>query len=80
VLTLWPGKSDNFHKVAQRLEIPVLGELPLVEGVSASADRGSSYLLNNLATVEAADGAGGLAWRSNIAQAAEQVAASLWNM
>ncbi|KAF9541429.1 P-loop containing nucleoside triphosphate hydrolase protein [Agrocybe pediades] len=72
------GKPDNFHKVAQRLEIPVLGELPLVEGVSASADRGSSYMLNNLASVEASDGEGGLTWRTNMARAAEQIAGSLW--
>ncbi|KAJ3506389.1 hypothetical protein NLJ89_g6896 [Agrocybe chaxingu] len=71
------GKPDNFHKVTERLQVPVLGELPLVEGVSASADGGFPYVLNNIASVEKTDGSGGLAWRTNMAQVATHVASSL---
>ncbi|KDR73139.1 hypothetical protein GALMADRAFT_72776 [Galerina marginata CBS 339.88] len=72
------GKPDSFHKIAQRLDVPVLGELPLIEGVSASSDGGYPYVLKQLSTVEADDGDGGVVWRSNMSKVAEHVAASLW--
>jgi len=71
------GKADSFNKVADRLKVPVLGELPLVEGVSMSADRGFPYVLST-STVETSDGRGGITWRDNMAQVAERVASSLW--
>lgn len=73
-----PGKPDNFHDVARKLDTPVLGELPLVEGVSTSADGGYPYVLTNIKMVESTDGDGGLTWRSNMAQVAERVTSALW--
>ncbi|KAF8875028.1 P-loop containing nucleoside triphosphate hydrolase protein [Gymnopilus junonius] len=72
------GKPDNFNNVAQKLDVPVLGELPLVEGVSSGADAGYPYVLSSIDAVKSSDGEGGLTWRSNMAQVAEKVAASLW--
>ncbi|PPQ90159.1 hypothetical protein CVT25_012470 [Psilocybe cyanescens] len=72
------GKPDNFHDVARKLDTPVLGELPLVEGVSTSADGGYPYVLTNIKMVESTDGDGGLTWRSNMAQVAERVTSALW--
>lgn len=70
------GKPDAFRSVAQRLGVPVLGELPLVQGVSASADEGWPYVLG-VATKGDDDGAGGADWRAAMKRVAERVALGL---
>jgi len=67
------GKPDAFRSVAQRLGVPVLGELPLVRGVSASADEGWPYVLG----AKGDDGAGGADWRAAMKRIAERVALGL---
>ena len=67
------GKPDAFRSVAQRLGVPVLGELPLVQGVSASADEGWPYVLG----AKGDDGSGGADWRVAMKRIAEQVALGL---
>lgn len=68
------GKPDAFRSVAQRLGVPVLGELPLVQGVSASADEGWPYVL---AAKGDHDGPGGADWRAAMKRIAEQLALGL---
>ena len=74
----YPGNAERFHSVAKALQVPVLGELPLVEGVSLSADAGYPYVLKNASSIEEADGLGGSTWDASMKQIAEQVAANLW--
>lgn len=76
-MTFLTGKPDNFRNVASWLAVPVLGELPLVEGVSASSDAGRSYVLTPSATNEI-DGDGGLRWKSGMAEIAEKVDMALF--
>ena len=71
------GKPDNFRNVASLLTVPVLGELPLVEGVSAASDAGRSYVLTPSATNEI-DGDGGLRWKIGMAEIAEEVDIALF--
>lgn len=72
------GKPDTFRSVASRLALPILGELPLVEGVSAASDAGKSYVLSSLSATEAIDGDGGLRWKSGMAEIAEKVDMALF--
>ncbi|KAF9478340.1 P-loop containing nucleoside triphosphate hydrolase protein [Pholiota conissans] len=69
------GKPDNFRTVSDRLGLPILGELPLAEGVSTSADGGYPYVLKNV--VEAHD-VGGFRWKATMNEVAEQTAGELW--
>lgn len=69
------GKPDGFRNVAGRLGLPILGELPLAEGVSASADGGYSYVLKN---VQEADDVGGFRWKDTMNEIAQRTAADLW--
>lgn len=39
------GSADRLRSVADRLSLPVLGELPLVPGVSDGGDAGVPYML-----------------------------------
>ncbi|KAF8154818.1 P-loop containing nucleoside triphosphate hydrolase protein [Crassisporium funariophilum] len=71
------GPPDGFRQVAQRLAVPILGELPLVQGVSSSADAGRPYVLGSQKTVEETDGAGGLAWKESMGRVADLVVSSL---
>ncbi|KAF8972158.1 P-loop containing nucleoside triphosphate hydrolase protein [Flammula alnicola] len=72
------GKPDAFHKVADRLGVPVLGDLPLVEGVSTSTDGGYPFVLNSAASIEAANDEGGATWKASMVQIADRVASELW--
>jgi len=73
------GKPDNFRNVAKRLEVPILGELPLVEGVSTSGDGGYPFVLSSSGVVKEVHGTGGVTWRDNMFYVAERVASALWN-
>ncbi|KAG6331222.1 hypothetical protein ID866_7866 [Astraeus odoratus] len=68
------GSPAAFHNIATSLDVPVLGELPLVKGVSAGGDDGVPYIL--IASKEQAkeDGAGGAVWRN----AMEEIAGTVW--
>ncbi|KAF9527238.1 P-loop containing nucleoside triphosphate hydrolase protein [Crepidotus variabilis] len=68
------GKPDNFHTVAGKLQVPILGELPLAEGVNASGDGGCPYYLS---TVEA-DMQGGIVWKEELKKIAKAVDESLY--
>ena len=76
--SLISGKPDNFRNVAKRLEVPILGELPLVEGVSTSGDGGYPFVLGSVGAVKEAHGTAGAAWRDNMLQVAKRVASTLW--
>lgn len=77
--SLISGKPDNFRNVAKRLEVPILGELPLVEGVSTSGDGGYPFVLGSVGAVKEAHGTVGASWRDNMLQVAKRVASTLWN-
>ncbi|TFK32313.1 P-loop containing nucleoside triphosphate hydrolase protein, partial [Crucibulum laeve] len=66
------GKSDAFYATAERLSVPVLGELPLVAGVSTSADGGWPYVLG-----ASKDGDGERQWKETMGKIAESVSSSL---
>ena len=66
------GPSDKFHAVAERLGIPVLGDLPLAQGVSVSGDRGAPYALVGGGNA----GKGEVAWKEGMDSVAEKV----WGM
>lgn len=53
----------------------MLGELPLVEGVSTSADGGYPFVLK---TVSEKVDVGGFAWKNTMNQVAEQTVGVLW--
>ena len=71
------GKPDNFRSVAQRLNIPVLGELPLVQGVSMSADGGWPFVLSSPKNGQETDAIGGVTWKESMMQIASSVVAAL---
>ncbi|RXW16959.1 hypothetical protein EST38_g8891 [Candolleomyces aberdarensis] len=66
------GKPDSFKAVAERLQTPILGELPLVQGVSASADGGYPYVLAGKA-----QSPGESKWKETMGGVAEQVASAI---
>ncbi|KAG6879290.1 hypothetical protein C0992_003774 [Termitomyces sp. T32_za158] len=68
------GPPDHFRETASRLGIPVLAELPLVPGLSASGDRGVPYGLVERRKREQGDLAGGGVWIEEM----EGVAAKVW--
>lgn len=63
------GRADSFQRVADRAEIPVLAELPLVPGVSTSGDRGVPYSLWN----KKDDGMTGEQWLRSMENVANRV-------
>jgi len=65
------GSSDSFRTTASRLDVNILGELPLVPGVSTGGDRGVPYALT-----KADNNAGG--GREEWLGVMEDVAASVW--
>ena len=71
------GKPDNFRSVAQRLDIPVLGELPLVQGVSMSADGGWPFVLSSPKGVQETDATGGVKWKESMMQIASSAVSAL---
>ncbi|OSX62455.1 hypothetical protein POSPLADRAFT_1142964 [Postia placenta MAD-698-R-SB12] len=64
------GPPEAFRAVAARAGVPVLGELPLVPGVSAGSDRGVPFAL--LGDVNA-DAGGAREWRDTMRAVAAQV-------
>ncbi|KAF8996031.1 P-loop containing nucleoside triphosphate hydrolase protein [Cyathus striatus] len=70
------GKPDKFRATAHRLDVPILGELPLVQGVSTSADGGWPFVLGGGTEAEK-NGEGGRQWKEAMSTAAESVCASL---
>ena len=73
------SKPDNFRNVPKLLDVPVLGELPLVEGVSTSGDSEYLFVLGSIGAMKQAHGTAGAAWRDNMLQVAKRVALTLWN-
>ena len=71
------GKPDSFRRVAQRLDVPVLGELPLVQSVSTSADEGWPFVLSSPKNVQEADGVGGVRWKEDMMRIASSVVSAL---
>ena len=69
------GKPDNFRSVAQRLDIPVLGELPLVQGVSMSADGGWPFVLSSPKSVQ--ETMAGVIWKESMMQIASSAVSAL---
>jgi len=63
------GKTDRFHRVADRTGIPTLAELPLVPGVSTSGDQGVPYMLWNRQD----DGIAGERWLKSMENVADRV-------
>ncbi|KAF6752895.1 P-loop containing nucleoside triphosphate hydrolase protein [Ephemerocybe angulata] len=63
------GKPDSFRAAAERLQTPILGELPLVQGVSTSSDGGYPYVLAG----NDSNGKSGKQWKDAMAGVAEQV-------
>lgn len=66
------GKPDSFKAVAERLQTPILGELPLVQGVSTSADGGYPYVLAGKAQTS-----GENKWKESMVGVAGQVASAI---
>ncbi|KAF9219302.1 P-loop containing nucleoside triphosphate hydrolase protein [Gyrodon lividus] len=71
------GSPDNFRSVTSTLDVPVLGELPLVRGVSIGGDSGIPYALTASSQQTETDGAGGAVWRNVMENAAKRVWESL---
>ncbi|TFK24560.1 P-loop containing nucleoside triphosphate hydrolase protein [Coprinopsis marcescibilis] len=68
------GKPDRFRAVADKLQVPILGELPLASGVSTSADGGYPYVLANQ---KDQGNTGGRQWSEKMMGVAEQVATTI---
>jgi len=68
------GSPGTFRATADRLGMEVLGELPLVPGVSSSGDEGIPYALLTDERREL-DGHAGLQWKDTMAA----VAAKIWH-
>ncbi|KAF7324849.1 P-loop containing nucleoside triphosphate hydrolase protein [Mycena kentingensis (nom. inval.)] len=62
------GPTESFHEVASRLEIPVLGELPLVPGVSIGGDGGVPFALTDNAMTS-----GGQLWNDEMNKVAVRI-------
>lgn len=71
------GKPDNFRSVAQKLAIPVLGELPLLPGVSMSADGGWPFVLSSPKGVEEKAAMDGVRWKEGMMQIASSMVSAL---
>lgn len=71
------GEPDNFRRIAEQLDVPVLGELPLVQGVSSSADGGRPFVLSSQGSVLETDGVGGVVWKESMKQIANSVFSKL---
>ncbi|KAH7922730.1 P-loop containing nucleoside triphosphate hydrolase protein [Leucogyrophana mollusca] len=67
------GSPDAFRMTAHKLGVDVLGELPLVKGVSSGGDNGIPYALSCSERQTKEDGAGGAVWRNVMADAAAKV-------
>ncbi|KAH9949744.1 P-loop containing nucleoside triphosphate hydrolase protein [Amylocystis lapponica] len=65
------GSPASFRETAARMDVNVLGELPLVPGVSEGGDRGVPYAL--IKTADSAQGGGGKEWNEAMEGAAARV-------
>ena len=68
------GSPTAFRNVASSLDVPILGELPLVKGVSVGGDSGVPYVLTSSKEQAEEDGAGGTVWRN----AMQEIAGTVW--
>jgi len=68
------GSPAAFRATAASLGVGVLGELPLVQGVSSGGDQGVPYALVVDDKMNAKDGAGGVEWKTTM----ESVASKVW--
>lgn len=68
------GSPEAFRSTAALLGVDVLGELPLVQGVSSGGDHGVPYALVVDETNK--DGVGGLEWKKTM----DSVAGKVWNL
>lgn len=68
------GSPDAFRGIAARLGVDILGELPLVQGVSSGGDQGVPYALIVDKKTNEVDGMGGVAWKTTM----ENVAGKVW--
>jgi ATP-binding protein involved in chromosome partitioning len=66
------GSSERFNSIAKQLGVQVLGELPLVPGVSMSGDGGKPY---SLVGGSKTDGKASEWWNGEI----EKVASNVWD-
>ncbi|KAH7890375.1 P-loop containing nucleoside triphosphate hydrolase protein [Phlebopus sp. FC_14] len=71
------GSPDAFRKIASTLRVDILGELPVVKGVSVGSDKGIPYALTSSTEQTETDGAGGALWRNVMKDAAARVWSSL---
>ncbi|KIM56549.1 hypothetical protein SCLCIDRAFT_17148 [Scleroderma citrinum Foug A] len=69
------GSPAAFRSIAASLDVPVLGELPLVKGVSVGGDNGVPYVLTSSKEQAEEDSAGGAVWR-NVMQ---EIAGTVWH-
>lgn len=69
------GSPGQFRGTAARLGVDVLGELPLVPGVSSGGDQGVPYALVGDTEKQAQDGVGGADWKATM----ESVAGKVWS-
>jgi ATP-binding protein involved in chromosome partitioning len=60
------GSAERFNTVAKNLGANVLGELPLVPGVSKSGDTGKPYILADMPVTER----GGMRWKDEMSRVA----------
>lgn len=66
------GSPDHFRSTASRLGVEVLGELPLVSGVSRGGDGGLPYALIDEDSLRK-DGLGGTKWNEVVTNASARV-------
>jgi len=69
------GSPDAFRGIAAHLGVDILGELPLVPGVSSGGDHGVPYALIVDEKTNVKDGVGGVAWKTTM----ESVAGKVWS-
>ncbi|KAI0320137.1 P-loop containing nucleoside triphosphate hydrolase protein [Amylostereum chailletii] len=67
------GTPDRFNAVAEQLGVPVLGQLPLLPGVSTSGDRGAPYALVGDSALQQGAGEGALKWKAGMNAVADRV-------
>jgi ATP-binding protein involved in chromosome partitioning len=68
------GSPDAFRETATHLGLSILGELPLVQGVSSGGDQGVPYALVMDDKTKMEDGVGGVEWKGSM----ERVASKVW--
>ena len=67
------GPPASFRATAERYGVGVLGELPLVPGVSHGGDRGVPYALYSPDTASGSADSGGKEWKETMAGVASKV-------